>query len=71
MRRKEYKKAKVLRKKHKLTKKHTDSVARDEYNTLINQGNIDVAQRIREEYRFNVGILIWIIEFIKNCSRCF
>ncbi len=71
MRRKEYKKAEILRKKHKLTKKYTDSVARDEYNTLINQGNIDVAQRIREEYRFNVGILSWIIEFIKNCSRCF
>ncbi len=71
MRRKEYKKAGVLRKKHKLTKKYTDSVARDEYNTLIDQGNIDVAQKIREEYRFNVGILSWLIEFIKKLFSIF
>ncbi|MFC1553507.1 hypothetical protein ACFL7D_02625 [candidate division KSB1 bacterium] len=66
MQRQEYKKAIVIKKKHKLTKRHTESIAKAEYDRLIQINSIDDAQILRSEYRVNVGIFAWFIEVIRK-----
>jgi hypothetical protein len=66
MRRQEFRKAAILKKKHKLSKKYTEPVAKEEYASLIELGKIEDAQKLREEYRVNVGFFSWLIEFFKK-----
>ena len=64
--RNEYKKAAVIKKKHKLTKKYTDRIAKEEYNRLFQENKVEMAKKLREEYNLNVGLITWILEFIRK-----
>ena len=66
MRRKEFRKAAVLKKKHKLSQRYTDTIVKEEYDSLVELGKIEEAQKLREEYRVNVGFFSWLIEFFKK-----
>ncbi len=67
----DYAKARIVKKKHKLTRKDTQAAAKKAYEINLEKNKIDVAQKIRMEYNVNVGIITWIIELIKSILRIF
>ncbi len=71
MMRQEFRKALAVKKKHKLTKKHTEKIAKQEYERLLGEDDVEKAQRIRDDYRVNVSFFSWLIEFIKKILSIF
>ena len=66
IRRREYRKAAIIKKKHKLTKRQTESLAKEEYERLILENNLEAARKLREEYQISVGFFTWLLELIKK-----
>jgi len=67
----DYGKARIIRKKHKLTRKDTREIAQKAYNVNIEKNKVDVAKKIIDEYGIDVGFVKWIIELIKSILRFF
>jgi limonene-1,2-epoxide hydrolase len=66
IRRQEYRKAAVIKKKHKLAKKQTENLAKEEYNRLMQENELDAAKKLREEYQINISFFAWFLELIKK-----
>jgi len=67
----EYKKAASLKRKHKLSKKMTEKIAKSEYHRLVQLNDVEKAQKLRDEYRVSIGIFSLIIEFFKKLMLIF
>lgn len=67
----DYVKAKMIKRKHKLTRKDTQDYAQKSYNLNMEKNKIDIAKNVRDEYGLSVGIIKWIIEFIKSLLKIF
>ncbi len=67
----DYSKARVMKKKHRLSRKDTQNLAKQAYDLNIEKNKIDAAQKIRADYGVNIGILAWIIEVIKSIFKMF
>lgn len=67
----DYKKAKTIKKKHRLTRKDTQDIAKRSYDVNMEKNKIEVARNIRDDYGVNVGFVEWLIEFIKSIIRSF
>ncbi|MCK4966479.1 hypothetical protein KAS50_05575, partial [bacterium] len=65
----DFKKAKQVKKKHRLTRKDTQEIAKRAYDANMEKNKVDVARGIRDDYGFSVGFFEWIIEFIKSILR--
>ena len=65
----DYGKARIIKKKHRLTKKDTQEIAQKAYDVNIEKRKIDVAKKIRDEYGIDVGFIKWLIELIKSILR--
>ena len=65
----DFKKAKQVKKKHRLTRKDTQEIAKRAYDANMENNKVDVARSIRDDYGFSVGFFEWIIEFIKSILR--
>ena len=65
----DYGKARIIKKKHRLTKKDTQEIAQKAYDVNIEKRKIDVAKKIRDEYGLDVGFIKWLIELIKSILR--
>ncbi|MCP4725577.1 MAG: hypothetical protein GY863_11100, partial [bacterium] len=71
MLRQEYRKALAIKKKHKLAKKHTEKIAKQEYDRLLGADDVENAQKIRDSYKVNVSFFSWLIEFFKKMLSIF
>jgi hypothetical protein len=67
----DYVKAKMIKRKHKLTRKDTQDYAQKSYDLNMEKNKTDIAKNIRDEYGLSVGIIKWIIEFIKSLLKIF
>ena len=67
----DYAKARIIKKKHKLTRKDTLEIAQKAYDMNMVKNNVDVAKKIRDDYGIGLGFFEWLIELIKSILRFF
>jgi len=67
----DYGKARIVKKKHKLTRRDTQEIAQKAYDVNMEKSKVAVAKKIRDEYGINVGFIKWLIELIKSILRLF
>ena len=67
----DYGKARIIKKKHKLTRKDTQEIAHKAYDVSIEKSKVAVAKKIRDEYGIDIGFIKWIMELIKSILRLF
>ena len=66
-----YKKARELKIKHRLSKKETNDTAKSLYLKLMDENNMKMAKKIKDDYNVSLGIIAWLIDFIKQLFSIF
>jgi hypothetical protein len=62
----DYKKARLIKRKHHLGRKETVKIATTAYNANMERNKAEIARKLREEYHIQLGFMEMILEFLKS-----